>query len=122
MKNAMRSYSLLITSLLILVLTACSVGNSSEQPNQKDKGPDNGGLYLIVRDSLYGYINTKGEVVIKPQFENAAQFSEGLAYFEKGGKYGFINLKGEIVIQPVYEKKARGWLNFSIEPMGESFF
>ncbi len=109
---------------LIFSLAACSSGESSAQTTKREKNlfPDNSGLYPIIQDSLFGYINTKGEVVIKPQFEKAAQFSEGLAYFEKDGKYGFINTKGEVVIEPVYTKKSRGWLKLAIEPLGETYF
>lgn len=110
---------------IIVFFASCSAKNSSAESHKPTEGieyPDNSGLYPIIQDSLFGYINAKGEVIIKPQFERAAQFNEGLAYFEKDGKYGFINTKGEVVIQPVYKKKSRGWLNLSIEPLGESFF
>ncbi len=66
-------------------------------------------------DDLIGFMNLKGEVVIKARFHHALPFSEGLAavcteYQEKrcrdndwkilkGGKWGFINKKGEIVIE-----------------------
>jgi hypothetical protein len=38
----------------------------------------------------YGYINNTGEIVIKPQFDLAYAFSEGLAVVEVNGKEGFI--------------------------------
>jgi len=57
----------------------------------------------------WGYINTKGEFVIKPQFDSASNFSEGLAdvgIFNKKlnliDKYGYINKKGEFVIKPQF--------------------
>ena len=55
----------------------------------------------------YGFINKAGEFVIKPQFDDARDFSEGLAVVRTGdkvvdgmyrfGMYRFINRKGEFV-------------------------
>lgn len=57
----------------------------------------------------YGYMNSKGEVVIKPQFDAAYDFSEEMArvgynYSKNGEKrYGFINKEGKFVINPVFQ-------------------
>ena len=46
------------------------------------------------------YINKKGEKVFNRQFENAANFSEGLARVHQlDGKIGYINKKGKLVIK-----------------------
>ncbi len=50
----------------------------------------------------WGYIDLAGEYVIKPEYEQLAPFSEGLAGVKRGGKWGFIDKKGNIVIKPVY--------------------
>jgi len=51
----------------------------------------------------YGYINTKGQWVIQPQFNWAANFANGLAAVETersitGDSYAYINTQGQIVI------------------------
>jgi len=56
----------------------------------------------------HGYLNTEGEIVIKPQFTYAYDFSDDLAlvaitddnYYTK---YGYIDLKGNIVIDYQYD-------------------
>jgi len=55
--------------------------------------------------SLWGFINKSGEVVIDCMFSNEpSSFSDGLAQVKsKDGKFGFINKKGEVVIQPLYK-------------------
>lgn len=50
----------------------------------------------------WGYINNKGKIVIKPQFDEADKFSEGLARAQIELKSGFIDSKGKFVIEPIY--------------------
>lgn len=49
---------------------------------------------------LYGYINTKGEIIIPAQFSDAAQFSEGLAPVQEieTELWGYINERGQLII------------------------
>lgn len=47
----------------------------------------------------YGYLGKTGDFVIKPQFEMATFFSEGLAAVEKNGKWSYIDYAGNYVIK-----------------------
>lgn len=60
------------------------------------------------QDGKYGYKDKSGKIVIKPIFEYAYEFSEGLAAVEikdelGNNKCGYINTKGDFVISPKYE-------------------
>lgn len=56
------------------------------------------------RGFRYGYIDTSGVVVIKPEFtEVAYQFDEGFARFCENDRCGFINKKGDKVIPAKYD-------------------
>ncbi|WP_020533756.1 WG repeat-containing protein [Flexithrix dorotheae] len=75
-------------------------------------------LYPVLENRRWGYINGKGQVVIKPQFYGAGVFSEGLAPVRKNGFYGFINNEGKYIINFRYdfaeqfsEGFARVWKN-----------
>lgn len=46
----------------------------------------------------YGFVDENDKVVIPPQYDDASEFSEGLARVCKDGKWGFIDTKGEVVI------------------------
>jgi hypothetical protein len=65
------------------------------------------GLVCFKGAEGYGYIDTKGEVVIDCQFDNAEDFSEGLAAVRVGdwetGKWGYIDKTGKMVIEPKYK-------------------
>ncbi|MDQ3801037.1 MAG: WG repeat-containing protein [Acidobacteriota bacterium] len=54
------------------------------------------------RDGKWGFINSKGETVIKPQFDEAEPFSEGLARVEINLNVGFIDVAGKFVIEPQF--------------------
>ena len=60
-------------------------------------------LFPIIENGKYGYIDQTGKVVIKPQFDTAKRFFEGLARVRVGDKWGFIDPAGRIVIQPQFE-------------------
>ena len=61
-------------------------------------------MALFSEDEKYGYINTKGEVVVEPQYKLASRFSEGLAGVRdaESDLCGFINKKGKLVIECLY--------------------
>lgn len=63
--------------------------------------------YMIMVKSAeskdWGFINLKGEFVIKPQFSTCNPFSEGLAlvFLPRENQYGFVNARGEIMLPNV---------------------
>lgn len=56
------------------------------------------GLAVVKKFGKYGYIDTKGDLVIPMMYEEAESFSEGLAAVKKDGHYGFIDKKGKTII------------------------
>jgi len=68
-------------------------------------------LYLVKKDSLYGYIDRAGKIIIKPQYIDAEPFSEGLAAVSNGKKYGFINSRGDTIIPFTYDETFMGFNN-----------
>ncbi len=51
----------------------------------------------------YGFIDKNGDFVIKPKFDDAWYFREGLAAVELNGKYGFIDKSGKIIAKPEFD-------------------
>lgn len=74
-------------------------------------------LMIATDEHNYGYVNTSGEVVIKPTYADANAFSEGLALVAKSNsdnterEYIVINKKGETV-----QKLKKSWM-----PLTSSF-
>lgn len=62
-----------------------------------------GGFFRVKNNGKYSYVDTKGRCFEK-WFEDAKDFSLGLAAVKTDGKWGFINSKGDFVIQNVYSE------------------
>jgi hypothetical protein len=61
-----------------------------------------GDLFRIQVGGKIGYISQSGSVVIAPKFEEANDFSEGLAVVRVGESYGYIDRTGKFVFDAVY--------------------
>ena len=62
------------------------------------------GLAAVKKDSLWGYVNIKGDIVIPSQFQDARDFYHGMAAIKKKGLWGYINYGGSIVIEPQFQE------------------
>lgn len=60
-------------------------------------------LSKIYIDNKVGFIDSIGQIIIEPKFNNALEFSEGLASARITGKYGYIDSEGNFVIEPKYD-------------------
>ena len=68
---------------------------------------ENRRVYYNAELKKYGYADDKGNIIIKPQFDKALNFSEGMAavMMEENyvQKWGFIDLTGKMVIAATYK-------------------
>ena len=61
-------------------------------------------LYPIRYEKLWGFIDEKGNVIIAPKFEDAEEYSEGLAVVKIKGKYGYTDKTGKLIISSDYDE------------------
>ena len=59
-------------------------------------------LYRVELGKKFGYIS-EAKVVIKPQFDDAKEFTEGLAAVKLDKKWGYIDRTGRYVIKPRFD-------------------
>ena len=60
------------------------------------------GLTPIKFRRKWGFVNTEGEMIVKPRYDSVKPFSFGLAAVMFKGKWGFIDTKGNLVIKYQY--------------------
>lgn len=62
------------------------------------------GLRVFTDENLnYGFKDKKGDIIIKPIYEFAENFNEGLALIRQDGKFGFIDNVGNIIIDMKFD-------------------
>lgn len=80
------------------------------EPRFKDVGEFSDGLAYVKIMRKYGFIDLKGDIVIKPQYDYAGSFYEKRAAVRIGdsdAQYGFINRKGKLVLDFQYDDVER---------------
>jgi len=87
-----------LQKLLILIIIPCFLAcTSKHRPLVKTP------LLPIKQYSKWGYINAEMKMVIKPIFDGAKNFSEGMAPVKTKGKWGYINGMGIFIIKPAFD-------------------
>ena len=77
------------------------VGNGSWQ--DADPFTENGAYAAVKSGDKWGFVNTNGDVVIEPQYEDARSFSNGFGAVKKDGKWGFIDQNNKMCIEPTFD-------------------
>lgn len=54
-------------------------------------------------DNKWGFIDTKGNWIVQPIYDEVKNFNDDLASVKINGKWGFIDRKGNIAIEPTFE-------------------
>lgn len=84
--------------MLLLCLAVLAVFAAAAPLFADDGSPQ--ALFPIQQGEKWGYIDRTGSVVIAPQFEEAIDFTEGLARVLVEGKWGYVDTAGKMVIPP----------------------
>jgi hypothetical protein len=67
-------------------------------------------------------VDRSGELVVRPQFDRAGYFSEGMAAVRVGGKHGYIDTSGELVIPPEFDGSSNFEGGKALVKLGEEKF
>lgn len=115
-KNYLKTILIIFVVIMSVGLTACI--NSKLSAKNLAQKSENDYRYVIEVNGKYGYINRKGEEVIKPQYDYAGEFSEGLAPVcnkiddNDNQECGYVDIKGKLQIPLKYA---------SAEPFSDGF-
>lgn len=72
------------------------VGNTFNQVKSFSEG-----LGAIMINDIWGFMNTKGDIVIDPRYNDVTCFKGGYAAVRNGEAYGIIDTKGRTVVEPI---------------------
>lgn len=114
-KNAIDKLNKEITSIKGLIF--------QERTKNYDRiGPFVEGRAMVYKGYDIGFINTDGKLITPVQWEDASNFSEGMALVADpdSGNYGFINKDGNVVIPFIFET-AHPFKDGKAEVMGRNF-
>jgi hypothetical protein len=95
---------LVVTSATLLLAVSCARDSSGATPNIAPPAVDASvDLRASCRQSLCGYVDSRGGLVIPRLFKRAMPFYEGLAsvYLDKVG-WGVIDRSGSYVVKPTF--------------------
>ena len=116
-----------IAAAAIVVLSAAGYGVTQWWNNRPDGWyrKDNSGLFRIRESGKFGYMDKSGKTLIGPQYDDAGDFSEGLAVIHIGGKAGYIGRDGKIEITPQFDDaeefvRGRARVKLCCGPMGRA--
>lgn len=98
-------YILLLIVLLFSTNTAFAQKGKTKPKSSKYEmqGPFCNGLARVkTADKKWGFIDTTGNVVVPPKYNEVTNFNEGLARVRLGQKWGLIDTKGTILRKPTF--------------------
>jgi hypothetical protein len=98
-KTVLHRKSIVLLFLMSLLLSACGTkAPVVTMPSGNEKS-----LFPFFGTGQFGYIDSTGTVIVKPKYERAFPFSEGLGRVFNNGKWGFIDAIGKPVIPIKYD-------------------
>ncbi|MFT6922925.1 MAG: hypothetical protein ACJA1C_001932 [Crocinitomicaceae bacterium] len=79
-------------SFFVVALTLFAASYAHSQENEV--------LMPYLKGELYGYSNSKGEIIIEPKYDYALLFKNGYALVRLGYKWGLIKEDGQVIFEP----------------------
>lgn len=61
-------------------------------------------LFPVYERGYYGFVDQRGKMQIKPRFERAGFFRDGLAPVQEHHRFGYIDTRGDYVIEPRFDE------------------
>ena len=97
-------YGILLAGLSTLLLAGCDFISKDDDPLDGD--PDQ--LYPVKIDGQWGYINGLGRISMNPRWDNAREFSDGMAAILVGTNWGYASLNPRgVAIRAQYQVAGR---------------
>jgi hypothetical protein len=97
----------------LICIFAFAFNTSFAQANKKEKtgpraayelsGPFCEGKARVMVKQKWGFIDTTGNVIVKPKYNQVENFNDGIAKVRLGQKWGLIDATGNEIIKPTFD-------------------
>jgi hypothetical protein len=110
----MRLHRSILYTLCFILLSGAALAQKKEHEPKPKKypgydyvGPFYHGLARVKKLNKWGYIDTTGNVVVPPKYNEVENFTDSIARVRLSGKHGsrwgLIDLTGTIIIEPTFD-------------------
>jgi len=94
--------------LLALILLFVASGSYAQKGKSKSskydyQGPYCDGLARVKTNQKWGFVDTTGNVVVPPKYNQVENFVDGLAKVRTGQRWGLVDKTGAVIIKPTFE-------------------
>lgn len=106
----MKTLSTILAALVFLIFTQNSFAQKSPKKEKTGigakydyMGPFYEGLARVKLEKKWGFIDTTGNIVVKPKYNEVENFSDGIARVRTGTKWGLVGKDGNEIIKPTFD-------------------
>lgn len=96
MGKKVQTIALIISLISLFALSGCSVVDGLKGDNKN--APET--LHPVLLNGKWGYINSTGNMVIEPNYDEAREFSDGLAAVRIGTNWGYVSEESKSLVIP----------------------
>lgn len=98
-----RLFALAALVLLAVLPTAVHAQSVVVEPQFQSVGHFHNGTAPAQMNDRWGFINTRGEWILRPRYEGVLRGKNGRFGIRENGLWGYIDVSGEVVIPPAYD-------------------
>ena len=102
--NFEQSYGSLLAKIDTLTEALNNQATTLQSQSYEIVGDIHCGLVAIKQGHNYGFINTKGEIVIAPKYEEVTDFRLNRAAFRLNDKWGIIDTNGKVIVAAQFDE------------------
>ena len=116
--NFEQSYGSLLAKIDTLTEALNNQTTTLQSQSYEIVGDIHCGLIAIKQGLNYGFINTKGEIVIAPKYEEVTDFRLNRAAFRLNDKWGIIDTNGKVIVAAQFDGINNYWPRFTTSSCG----
>ncbi len=98
MNKKLQTLALILSLISLFALSGCSL---VEGIQGNDDDTEETTLHPVLLNGKWGYINTSGNMVIEPRFDEARAFSDGFAAVRQGTNWGYVSQETKNLAIPI---------------------